>query len=417
MRELAQDLALALDPTVVLKRAGVTPAPWQRRALLSPSPRLLLLASRQAGKSTTAAALALHTALVRQEATVLLIAPSQRQSQELANRVRRFAQVLGLELQAESALRLELRGGSRVIALPAKEGTIRGYSAHLVVLDEAAWIPDDLYAAVRPMLAATRGRLVAISTPFGTRGWFWREWVEGEGWERVMVTAYDVPHLDPAFLEEERRALGEWRFRQEYLCEFLSSGGAIPEEDVERATRLPGPEEPREGRRYVAGLDLARVHDWTALAIVDATEPEAMRLVRLERWRAEWEETVERVLSLVRPYAPRLLVDATGVGDPVYDRLRRAYPNVYPYRFSHATKPPLVTELRLALAEGRLLLYPDPALLGELRALEARQTTYGVSYEAPSGAHDDTVMALALAVWAARHAAPTGGPYRVKGRW
>lgn len=348
---------------------------------------------------------------------MLLIAPSQRQSQELANRVRRFAQVLGLDLQAESALRLELRGGSRVIALPAKEGTIRGYSAHLVVLDEAAWIPDDLYAAVRPMLAATRGRLVAISTPFGTRGWFWREWVEGEGWERVMVTAYDVPHLDPAFLEEERRALGEWRFRQEYLCEFLSSGGAIPEEDVERATRLPGPEEPREGRRYVAGLDLARVHDWTALAIVDATEPEAMRLVRLERWRAEWEETVERVLSLVRPYAPRLLVDATGVGDPVYERLRRAYPNVYPYRFSHATKPPLVTELRLALAEGRLLLYPDPALLGELRALEARQTTYGVSYEAPSGAHDDTVMALALAVWAARHAAPTGGPYRVKGRW
>lgn len=105
------------------------------------------------------------------------------------------------------------------------------------------------------------------------------------------------------------------------------------------------------------------------------------------------------------------------MGDPVYERLRRAWPQTHPFRFTAQSKQGLVNELRLSLAEERLHLYPDPALLAELRALQARQTAYGVSYEAPSGAHDDTVMSLALALWTVR-----GGPaeytsVRVRSRW
>lgn len=413
--DLATDLALSLSPAALLRLAGLEPDPWQERALASRSGELYILASRQAGKSTVAAALALHAAYAQAEATVLLIAPTLRQSSELAAKVRGLASRLALPLEGESALRLSLANRSRVIALPGAQEGVRGYSAQLVVLDEAAWIPDALYQAARPMLAVTGGRLVAISTPYGMRGWFWRAWAEKRG-DRIRVTAYDIPRIAREFLEAERAALGEWAFRQEYLAEFLEAGGALPEELIARAVGLEGPEPPRPGRVYAAGLDLARLRDWSSLTILDTTET-PYRLVHQERWQGEWEYTEARVLGLLRAYGARLTVDATGVGDPVYERLRRAWPQVHPFRFNQQSKAQLITELRLSLAEERLLLYPETTLLAELRALQAKQTAYGVSYEAPAGGHDDTVMSLALALWTVRGGPAEYSALRVRSRW
>jgi hypothetical protein len=105
--------------------------------------------------------------------------------------------------------------------LPSTEQTIRGYSGvRLLVVDEAARVPDALYFAVRPMLAVSGGRLVCLSTPFGKRGFFFEEWEHGQGWERIKVTAHDCPRIHRDFLAEERAALGDFWFAQEYLCEF-----------------------------------------------------------------------------------------------------------------------------------------------------------------------------------------------------
>jgi hypothetical protein len=111
-------------------------------------------------------------------------------------------------LEAESALRFEFSNGSRVLALPGIEGTVRGYSGvNLLVIDEAARVADDLYYSVRPMLAVSGGRLIALSTPWGKRGWFFQEWT-GEGdWARFTITAHDCPRISPAFLAEERRSM------------------------------------------------------------------------------------------------------------------------------------------------------------------------------------------------------------------
>ncbi len=409
--------ALIVSPRVGFSLLGVEPDPWQLQvARIAPRKNTLVLTARQAGKSTTAAVVALRTALMT-GGTVLIASPTERQSTELALRVRSLARLAGVPLEAEGRTYLELKGGGRVIALPENPEGVRGYSAHLVVLDEAAYVAEDLYIAVRPMLAMTGGKILALSTPAGTRGWFWREWVsESEDWVRVRVTAYDIGRYDRAFLEAERRALGEMAFAQEYLAEFIGQGGAIDPEVVHAAVRLPGPEDPRPSRVYVAGLDLARLQDWTALAVLDVTE-EPYRLVRMDRWQATWEETVRRVLQVVGAYGARLIVDSTGVGDPIYERIRAAWPRTHPYRFTVQSKPPLIQELRLSLAEERLVLYPHPVLLSELQALQAKQTSYGVSYEHPPGGHDDTVMALALALWGARGAASSGPPLRVPGRW
>jgi hypothetical protein len=114
-----------------------------------------------------------------------------------------------------------LVNGSRLIALPENEKTIRGFSgAALLVIDEAARVSDALYYSVRPMLSVSKGRLVALSTPAGKRGWFWEEWDSARRWERVRVTADRCPRHTPEFLAEEREAMGERWYRQEYECSF-----------------------------------------------------------------------------------------------------------------------------------------------------------------------------------------------------
>jgi hypothetical protein len=223
---LALDLACALDPCVLAERTGLTPDPWQAATLRSAARQQILLCSRQSGKSTVSALLALHCALYQAPALVLLLSPGLRQSQELFRKVRDSLGALGAaapEPAAESALRLELPGGSRIACLPGNESTVRGFSSvALLVVDEASRVPDDLYQAVRPMLAVSGGRLLLLSTPFGRRGFFYHEWsTGGPAWERVKVTAADCPRISPTWLERERLAIGSWWASQEYDVAFV----------------------------------------------------------------------------------------------------------------------------------------------------------------------------------------------------
>ena len=130
--------------------------------------------------------------------------------------------------------------GSRIVGLPGNEETIRGFSAvSLLLVDEASRVPDDLYLAVRPMLAVSGGALWLMSTPCGKRGFFWETWERGgPGWEKVRVTAHECTRIRSEVLEEERRTMGERWFRQEYLCEFTEAeDGVFEREMVQRAIR------------------------------------------------------------------------------------------------------------------------------------------------------------------------------------
>jgi hypothetical protein len=218
----------ALDPIGVAREAGIELDPWQVDCLLDDSPQILMNASRQSGKSTVGAIDAVSTALSYSSALVLLLSPSLRQSTELFRKCLDVYRALDAKVPAaaESALRLELRNGSRIIALPGTEGTVRGYSgAKLIIFDEASRIEDPLYRSVRPMLAVSRGRLRAMSTPFGKRGWWYEEWEYGGaadagGWSRYKVPATMCPRISPEFLASESRSMPPWFFDQEYMTEF-----------------------------------------------------------------------------------------------------------------------------------------------------------------------------------------------------
>jgi hypothetical protein len=221
---------LRRDPARLMIAAGQEPDPWQKGVLEGDDDRVMLLASRQSGKSSVSAALALHAALTKPRCPVLLLSPSLRQSGELFRKVVDLYDALKRPLPAFSrtAMRLELANGSRILSLPGTEGTVRGFSGvGLLVIDEAARVADALYYAVRPMLAVSRGRLVALSTPFGKRGWFHDAWHSDEPWRRVKVTAYECPRITKEFLEEERKALGERWFNQEFTCSFESVVDAV----------------------------------------------------------------------------------------------------------------------------------------------------------------------------------------------
>jgi len=230
---MAGDIGLALDPSLIGERVGLTLDDWQAQLLTERPKRSLLLCSRQAGKSTVTALCALHTSIYEPGSLILLLSPSQRQSAELFRTLMLFhAKLKGApELTAESLLRAELANGSRIIALPGgSEGrTVRGYAGvKLAIIDEAARCDDALFAAVRPMLGVADGTLMMLSTPAGRRGEFYRAWTEGgEHWHRTRVTAEQCPRLSREFLAEEQRELGPALFAQEYELSFVDDAEMV----------------------------------------------------------------------------------------------------------------------------------------------------------------------------------------------
>ena len=220
-----------LDPVSLCQAVGMTPDPWQKLVLRSDAPRILLCCSRQIGKSTVAGIRAVHTALHQPNSLTLVIAPSQRQAMLLFRSIlvvyRKFGTPVAAE--AENAMSLTLENGSRIVALPADQKTVRGFAAvDLILIDEASQVDDDLYEAIRPMLAVSGGQLLVMSTPYGRRGWFYRATTANDtSWERFIVPATLCPRISADFLARERADLGEHRFREEYMAEFSDSSGSV----------------------------------------------------------------------------------------------------------------------------------------------------------------------------------------------
>jgi Terminase large subunit, T4likevirus-type, N-terminal len=239
---LTDNFLKRLHPIELAKEAGITLDPWQEEMVSSTSNRLLLNCSRQIGKSTTTAVLVIYTALYEPNSLILLLSPSERQSQELFRKCLEIYQATGrpVDPDAENKLGLELENGSRIYALPGKEGTIRGFSGvRLLIIDEASRVPDALYASVRPMLAVSGGRLIVLSTPFGKRGWFYeackkQKQKHQETWDYYEIPASECPRITAAFLAQEEEDYGWYWIQQEYHCQFHDTlESAFRAEDIE----------------------------------------------------------------------------------------------------------------------------------------------------------------------------------------
>jgi len=222
------------------ERLGFVADCEQERVLLASGKRVVLNCCRQWGKSTVTAAKAVHHAASGADRLVLVACPCERQSSEFIRKVKGFLRRLGMKARGETGhpLSAVLENGSRIIGLPGSEDTVRGFSSvSLLIVDEAARVPDAVYEALTPSTAVVDGAVWLLSTPAGRRGFFFDAWeYGGPGWERISVPATKCSRISSEFLERERAGMTERRFAQEYLCKFEDgSEGALDPESVRRA--------------------------------------------------------------------------------------------------------------------------------------------------------------------------------------
>ena len=212
-------------------RLGLDLDPWQRRiADAGAGSQALALCHRQSGKSFVGALVIAHE-MEQRHSTNLVLSPTVRQSSELIRTTKQFLVRAGCRLVADNTFSLELANGGRVLAMPgSSDASIRGYAVSgCLLLDEAARIGDDLYSAARPMRARfPASRMIALSTPWAKRGWFWEivETDKGRGWTILRADPATTGRLSEQFLAAERAALGPGEFRREYELEFLDTSGA-----------------------------------------------------------------------------------------------------------------------------------------------------------------------------------------------
>lgn len=373
-----------------------TPDPWQAAFLRSDSDRIILNCSRQSGKSTTTAILALWTAIYKPKSLVVLDSPSLRQSNELMIKFTDFLSLVGdhgsqdVALDSDTKLSTAFSNGSRVLALPGTEKTIRGLSAvSLIILDEAARIDENLYKSVRPMLAISKGKLVLMSTPFGRQGFYYEIWEKGTNWEKIEVPAELCPRITPEFLADERASLGELWFRQEYQCDFTALADARIDPNW-----LQYIDNPPKDLKIVMGVDLAisekETADFTAVCVMGRSKEGTLYVLHIERIKTSFNEQIKFIKRIADKWQPSIVA----VEDIGYQRALIQQLSLTSNLTVKAVKPDKDKVSRFAPLEARYEQKQVYHLRGLPNYFEAELLTF------PVAEHDDIEDAMSCA-WAA----------------
>ncbi len=223
MADIAQVFLNIASPEHFVKQLGFDPDEWQLNLLESNAERIIIACGRQVGESTVTGLKAYRKAKLSPGSLTLLISNSYRQSVLLFNKIEEAVradpdQSLVAKINMQE---LRLKNGSRIVAAPGKGETVRGFSGvDLLVIDEAAYVGDSLYSAVSPMVAASGGQVILLSSPAGKDGFFWNIWDKGGDWERYRVMAKECPRIPQSFLDQERLMIPDHVFRREYEAEF-----------------------------------------------------------------------------------------------------------------------------------------------------------------------------------------------------
>lgn len=394
---------------------GYVPHAGQLEIHRSTAKRRIVACGVRWGKTTCAALEGLCAALEPKERSIgWVVAPTY----DLADRVFREIQVFALEhlrhrvvTMKDSERRLVLRnlaGGLSEIRGKSADNPVSllGEGLDWVIVDEAARLKPMIWQSfLSQRLIDKQGWALLISTPKG-KGYFFDLFREGQRSDESVRSwnypSWTNPMLDKEIIEAERARLPERVFGQEYGAQFVEGAGAVFRNVRECA--IGSWQEPVRGNRYHAGLDLAKVEDFTVLCVLNR-KAEVMFVDRFNK--TDWSTQITRIQAASKRFcAPNMLVDVTGVGDPIFEALDKLRLFVTPYPFTAKSKAALVDNLIL-MFEQKLITLPRanlwPEGIDELEAYEFSVSENGhVRTSAPGGQHDDCVMALALAAWQVR---------------
>ena len=333
------------------------------------------------------------------------VAPTYRQSEIAFEIITKATRDLLVKKPNYTKLRLDYLNGSVAEFRSAeKYDNLRGDGIHNLVMDECRDIASKAWQEVlMPTLADTDGTAMFISTPRG-RDWFHDLYMLGQDPLEKDYWSFSAPsminpYLDLAFIEEMRRKLPADVFRQEILAVFLEDAATV----FKRVDScIDGElEEPKAGHTYVIGWDPAKHTDFSVVIILDCNTGHMVGFDRDNQ--TDYRIQLLRVIALAYKYnQASVCMDATGVGDPLLERLQEAGLTCEGYVFTNASKKEMVERLQLAI-EHRQITYPNiEIMINELKEFGYKITaSRNIVYSAPDGKHDDTVSALGLAVYAA----------------
>ncbi len=327
------------------------------------------------------------------------VAPSYPQSNAAWRELKALAAQIPNKAIHEAERRITLPGDGEITVKSADApDSLRGEGLDLVVIDEAAYCPAEVWTdALRPALSDRHGGALLISTPAGY-SWFYDAWQRGqEGRDDWMSWRYptaDNPLIPADEIEAARESLPDRTFRQEYLAEFIPDGAG-----VFRSVRAAATATPQlraiDGHQYQFGVDWGRSGDFTAIAVWDSTTRE---LVHLDRFTGiDYAMQRGRLLALAERFRPIVVVaEQNSMGGPIIEALQREGLNVRPFVTTNASKMEIIDSLALSFERGNIRIIPDPILLGELDAFGAERLPSGLLRYAARSGHDDCVMSLAI---------------------
>ena len=434
-----REIAYRLDPVPWVREVlGLTPSNWQNEFLRAPrGSSLLVLTARQVGKSTAAAWAMAHAAIFTPASVSVVACPAQRQSGEALRKVREILLKCGETLISDSALGLELKNGSRVLALPGSDDTVRGLTVDgYIIADEAARLTPELIAALRPMRArCPDAKLAMLSTAWSRTDPFWVAWESPGDWIRIKATVDDDPALLPAdFLARERANLSEAEYKREFLG--IPGGGQVSPftwDMYETATQPVDPATLELFKPVMIAHDVGRSKD-RSTAVIGGNSPLAPGLIGIKELKElpqglAGSVRAEALEQIDRQYGNKTLIFADQSFDPTYVELlfERFGPRVIGIQITRSGdgmdcdwrqfkngkmlvynigRTYLFELLLREFQNGKLRILAGPdsrRAFDQLMALEVEIRESGIVYHCPSGRHDDLAISCAILVWAAQH--------------
>ena len=379
------------------------PFPYQEKILRDNGKRLIVLCGRQIGKSTIASVKLIHFALTHPKTTSIVVSATLRQSMETFAKVEMFidGSIVKYSVRRMTRTQVWLKNGSRIICLPSGRygAGLRGLTVHFAVIDEAAFIyPEVIENVIFPMLSTTDGTVWMLTTPWDREHITYKAFTS---WPRESVYHFPSsinPLITQAFLDEQKQLIGEERFNQEYLAQFVDDAKSYFPATLLRLcvndclTSLVNGE-------YYLGYDPGGKQDPAAYVVVEKKDEQILvRSFKTIRDQTYTSVNVE-VSELCKKHGiSNLGVDQTGIGNPIVEHLKELGLNVKGYVFTNKTKEEMLGNLKLLLEQKKITLPDSPELLASLNCIEYERTRVGgYTFSHRNGTHDDLAYALALA--------------------
>ena len=366
---------------------------------------ITITTGRQVGKSLFGLNMILKWGLSTPNQSIMFVSPIYSQARKVFEDLERAVGDTNLiKSKNKSNYDIEFINGSKIMFRSAERPDgLRGYTLNYLVVDEAAFISDNVWDTIlKPTILVHGKKCLFTSTPKG-RNWFYRLHLRGldvdqPQYKSIRASTSDNPYISKEDIEESRKTLPEDIYKQEILGQFVNDNGSVFK-NLDSYCVIPQWTPKMTGMRYFGGIDFGRAEDYTVLTIIN----EKGEVVYVYRERQQsWELIVDEIVKVLKRYDAQVQLEINSIGDVLYENLKKKYKKISPFLTTNSSKQQIIEDLIYSLNQGELYLPSQelfPPLYNELGSFSYKYspTSRKVIYGGLTGTHDDTVMSLAIA--------------------